>query len=44
MNSKLEQALRLILEFVENHNKNDEERDIADAALEIETYLNQFTT
>lgn len=42
MNSKLEDALRLVLEFVENHNKYDEERDVADAALELQNYLNQF--
>lgn len=39
MNSKLEQALRLVLEFVENHNKNDQERDVADAALVLKEYL-----
>lgn len=42
MNSKLEQALRLVLEFVENHNKNDQERDVADATLVLEEYLQTY--
>jgi hypothetical protein len=42
MNSKLENALILLLDFVERYNKQDKEVDVAEAAMTVQDYLQTF--
>lgn len=42
MNTNLEQALRTILDFVERWNKQDAEKEVAEAVEIVETYLDSF--
>lgn len=42
MNANLENALRIILDFVERRNKQDAEKEVSEAVEIVETYLNSF--
>jgi len=43
MNNKLEDALRTILDYVRRENNRvDDNKEVADAAEIVETYLNSF--
>ncbi|MBT9167795.1 MAG: hypothetical protein DDT19_01138 [Syntrophomonadaceae bacterium] len=39
MNANLENALSIILDFVERHNKQDKEKEVAEAAMTVQDYL-----
>ena len=43
MNAKLDDALRIVLDFVERTNKMDKEREVAQAAADIETWLATYS-